>query len=152
MPSASIIPLRTQPDPEPDDRTTIDVPRPMPPAPFVPIGLGEPMTLPRGGKDRPHAERTIAAVRKLIEETTLTYHQIAAPAPSRRHTDGSSSPGRGWASRRHARYALLSGTTSNPDVRNRWHPMGVPDVGITYGAGSHCCHRRMIVCRATGVS
>ena len=81
MPSASVIPLRTQPAPEPDDRTAVDVPQPMPrPVPaarFVPIGPGEPMTLPRGGKDRPHAERTIAAVRKLIEETTLTYHQIA---------------------------------------------------------------------------
>ena len=46
--------------------------------PIMPIGPGEPGVLPRGGKDRPHAERTIADVRKLIEETTPTYHQIAA--------------------------------------------------------------------------
>ena len=58
---------------------------PMPPTvpivPIVPIaliGFGEPMTLPPGGKGRPHADRTVEAVRELIEETTLTYHQIAA--------------------------------------------------------------------------
>src|ERR1700759_952851 len=38
------------------------VPSPMPPAvptaPFVPIGIGERGLLPRGGKPRPHAERT----------------------------------------------------------------------------------------------
>ncbi|MEJ0074230.1 MAG: hypothetical protein WDO17_02075 [Alphaproteobacteria bacterium] len=55
---------------------------PMPPtvplAPIPLIGFGEPMTLPHGGKGRPHADRTVEEVRKLIEETTLTYHQIAA--------------------------------------------------------------------------
>jgi hypothetical protein len=50
----------------------------VPTAPFVPIGFGEPMTLPPGGKGRPHADRTVEEVRKLIEETALTYHQIAA--------------------------------------------------------------------------
>src|SRR5437868_5627154 len=59
MPSASVIPLRTPPDPEPDDRPTIDVPRP-------------------NGKGRPHSDGTFEAVRRLIEETTLTYRQIAA--------------------------------------------------------------------------
>ena len=53
-----------------------------PVAPAVPpiplIGFGEPMTLPPGGKGRPHADNTVEEVRKLIEETTLTYHQIAA--------------------------------------------------------------------------
>lgn len=34
--------------------------------------------LPPGGKGRPHADGTVEAVRHLIEETTLTYHQIAA--------------------------------------------------------------------------
>jgi hypothetical protein len=53
--------------------------RPMAPtAPLVTIGFGEPMTLPPGGKGRPHADRTVEEVRKLIEETSLTYHQIAA--------------------------------------------------------------------------
>ena len=52
----------------------------MPPItpPIVPIGPGVPMMLPPGGKGRPHADRTVEAVRELIEETTLTYHQIAA--------------------------------------------------------------------------
>lgn len=36
------------------------------------------MALPPGGKGRPHHDGTVAAVRALIEETTLTYHQIAA--------------------------------------------------------------------------
>lgn len=36
------------------------------------------MALPPGGKGRPHADDTVEAVRRLIEETTLTYHQIAA--------------------------------------------------------------------------
>lgn len=36
------------------------------------------MTLPPGGKGRPHHDGTVAAVRRLIGETTLTYHQIAA--------------------------------------------------------------------------
>ena len=36
------------------------------------------MALPPGGKGRPHADGTVEAVRRLIEETTLTYHQIAA--------------------------------------------------------------------------
>lgn len=49
-----------------------------PPAPIPLIGFGEPMTLPPGGKGRPHADITVEEVRKLIEETTLTYHQIAA--------------------------------------------------------------------------
>jgi hypothetical protein len=49
-----------------------------PPAPIPLIGFGEPMTLPPGGKGRPHADNTVEEVRKLIEETTLTYHQIAA--------------------------------------------------------------------------
>src|SRR5262245_25013226 len=49
-----------------------------PPAPIPLIGFGEPMTLPPGGKGRPHADITVVDVRKLIEETTLTYHQIAA--------------------------------------------------------------------------
>jgi hypothetical protein len=51
---------------------------PPPKPPIALIGFGEPWTLPPGGKGRPHAERTIEEVRKLIEETTLTYHQIAA--------------------------------------------------------------------------
>jgi len=54
------------------------VPPTAPLAPIVPIGLGEPWLLPPGGKGRPHAERTVEEVRKLIEETTLTYPQIAA--------------------------------------------------------------------------
>jgi hypothetical protein len=38
-----------------------------------------PMAAPRPrGSRRPHADRTVAAVRALIEETTLTYGQIAA--------------------------------------------------------------------------
>jgi hypothetical protein len=39
---------------------------------------GARMALPPGGKGRPHADGTIEAVRQLIEESTLTYHQIAA--------------------------------------------------------------------------
>jgi len=50
----------------------------VPLAPIVPIGLGEPGVLSPGGKGYPHADRTVEAVRKLIEETALTYHQIAA--------------------------------------------------------------------------
>jgi hypothetical protein len=38
---------------------------------------GVPKRLPRGGKGWPHAEVTVAAVRHLIEETTLTYKEIA---------------------------------------------------------------------------
>jgi len=34
--------------------------------------------LPRYGKGRPYADGAVEAVRRLIEETTLTYHQIAA--------------------------------------------------------------------------
>jgi hypothetical protein len=34
--------------------------------------------LPRGGKGWPHQDVTVETVRRLIEETTLTYHQIAA--------------------------------------------------------------------------
>jgi hypothetical protein len=38
-----------------------------------------PMVAPRPrGSRRPHADGTVAAVRALIEESTLTYHQIAA--------------------------------------------------------------------------
>jgi hypothetical protein len=82
--SPAIIRLRAQSRPAPDETAPVvpmvppTVPPIMPRAPIVPIGFGEPMTLPRGGKDRPHAERTIEEVRKLIEETTLTCHQIAA--------------------------------------------------------------------------
>jgi hypothetical protein len=36
------------------------------------------MTLPPSGKGRPHADGTVEAVRALIEETPLTYDQIAA--------------------------------------------------------------------------
>jgi len=57
--SPSIIRLRVTPDPAPDD--------------------GAPMVLPRPyGKGRPYADGAVEAVRALIEETTLTYHQIAA--------------------------------------------------------------------------
>jgi hypothetical protein len=82
--SPSIPPLSGRPVLRPDERapTAPMVPPPMPPAaptaPFVPIGFGEPWVLPPGGKGRPHADRTVEEVRKLIEETTLTYHQIAA--------------------------------------------------------------------------
>ena len=41
-------------------------------------GEGARTVLPPGGKGRPHADGTVEAVRRLIEETTLTYHQIAA--------------------------------------------------------------------------
>src|SRR5438477_11980689 len=54
----SIIRLSGRPRPEPDERAR--------------------MALPPGGKGRPHADGTVEAVRALIEETTLTYHQIAA--------------------------------------------------------------------------
>src|SRR3954454_25082862 len=82
--SPSIPPLSGRPVLRPDERapTAPMVPPPMPPAaptaPFVPIGFGEPWVLPPGGKGRPHADRTLEEVRKLIEETSLTYHQIAA--------------------------------------------------------------------------
>src|SRR5438876_6685794 len=56
--SPSILRLSGRPRPEPDD----SVPR----------------VLPRGRKGRPHTDGTVDAVRKLIEETTLTYHEIAA--------------------------------------------------------------------------
>jgi hypothetical protein len=45
-----------RPDPAPDER----------------------LPLPPGGKGWPHHDTTVEAVRALIEETTLTYHQIAA--------------------------------------------------------------------------
>ena len=35
-------------------------------------------SLPKGGKGWPHAEATVGVVRRLIEETTLTYAQITA--------------------------------------------------------------------------
>jgi len=43
-----------------------------------PHGSAARTALPPGGKGRPHADGTVEAVRRLIEETTLTYHQIAA--------------------------------------------------------------------------
>ena len=53
-------------------------PAPAETTPIPLIGFGEPWTLPPGGKGRPHADRTVEEVRKLIEETTLTYDAIAA--------------------------------------------------------------------------
>ena len=56
--STSIIRLRVTPDPAPGDRA------PMPPQPY--------------GKGRPYPDGAVEAVRALIEETTLTYHEITA--------------------------------------------------------------------------
>src|SRR4051812_27809701 len=71
----SIVRLSGRPRPDSDGSApTVPTVPPIPP-PIVP---GVPMLLPPDGKGRPHADRTVEAVRELIEETTLTYHQIAA--------------------------------------------------------------------------
>ena len=54
-----IVRLRVTPDPDPDVQNPMVAPR------------------PRGSR-RPHTDGKVAAVRKLIEDTTLTYGQIAA--------------------------------------------------------------------------
>jgi hypothetical protein len=56
--SPSIVRLGGRPKPAPDEGAMV-APR------------------PRGSR-RPHTDRTVVAVRRLIEESTLTYHQIAA--------------------------------------------------------------------------
>ena len=75
----------------PDDPGTVAAPRP----PVLP-GDSAAIAGPRRGPYRPHSDATVAAVRRLIEQTTLTYREIAAKTGVPRRSFGRWARDGGW--------------------------------------------------------
>jgi hypothetical protein len=75
----------------PDDPGTVAAPRPS-------VLPGDPAAIagPRRGPYRPHTDATVAAVRRLIEQTTLTYREIAAKTGVPRRSFGRWARDGGW--------------------------------------------------------
>ena len=120
----SIIRLSGRPRPEPDERApTVPTVPPIAPS-IVPIGPGVPMTLPLGGKGRPHADRTVEAVRELIEETTLTYHQIAAQTGTSIASISRWMQAGGWKRPLFAPRSMLSVPTPRATAYNKHRTLG----------------------------
>ena len=75
-----------------DDPGTVAAPRPRG-LPDGPAAIAGPR---RRGRGRPHSDATVAALRRLIEQTTLTYREIAAKTGVPRRSFGRWARDGGW--------------------------------------------------------
>jgi len=75
-----------------DDPGTVEAPRPRG-LPDGPAAIAGPR---RRGPGRPHGDATVAAVRRLIEQSTLTYREIAAKTGVPRRSFGRWARDGGW--------------------------------------------------------